>query len=332
MGSQLAVSALRKMRDGFDELILALGGQDGGPPEAGGQAAKPVEEMTFKELKAFAAQSGHSDKGSRDDILFRLGDAAKEEPEKTTGKEPESAGPEKEPDKAPGNGAKKERQAAAHEEEDPDGEIRASVLEAVDGMSDAEILDTLAEIGAKPNSKKKLTRDGLVSAMVQAVKDGKIDLEDGEDDSDGGDDSGGDDESDGGDSDGKETDGEETDERRAAVEEFIKGAERDFASVGDSALTRGDMLDWLDEYSKTDKKAKKAAAEFKGKSDREVFDAYVEKALLYISDEGETSEDETPYTVGGEAFCCGHRCWHDAEGETYICPVCGGEYEADDGE
>jgi hypothetical protein len=194
-------------------------------------------------------------------------------------------------------------------------------------MGDAEILDTLVEIGAKPEGRKKLTRDDLIAAMIQAVKDEKIDLEDdGEPSSPEGAEDGGDDDcKDAGES------SEGTEERAAAVKEFIKDAKQRFATVaGDDSLTRGGMLDWLDEYNETDKRAKKAAAMFKGKPDRDVFDAYLEKALLYLSDEGETLANGEPYTINGEAYCCGHPCGYDEEGAAYICPVCGGEYEAEE--
>jgi hypothetical protein len=323
------LAAARKIREGLDEAIAALEKRIGEPEgKVGSKAeAKPLGELSFKELRALAAERGVSDKGGRDDLIERLSGSGGE-------KEEESPAPKKAAEKAakaPG-GAMKKPAAKAPDEDGPDegdgdesgGEadspIHAQVMDAVAGMEDGEILDMLSEIGAKPKAPKgkKLTRAALIAAAVQAVEDGKLELED--------DDSAGDSDDDDGDED--ESDGDGAQARQAAIDEFKADAEAQFES---GELTRKDMEAWLDEYDKTDKKAKKAAFQFKGKRDEAVFAAYLEKSLLYIDDEGGMAEDEEPYSVDGEAFCCGHKCGQGDDGD-YICGVCGGEYTADDGE
>ena len=39
-------------------------------------------------------------------------------------------------------------------------------------------------------------------------------------------------------------------------------------------------------------------------------------------------DEEGAYTVNGIPYCCGHELAFNEDNDTYICEVCGGEYEA----
>ena len=199
------------------------------------------------------------------------------------------------------------------EEVDP---IVEKVNEAVEDMTDEEIMDILADVGVKAKGK----RQALISAVIKAVHDGKIDLDDEESEDD-------EDEADT----EAESESEEveydvndpenpdmTEERKAAIEAYESEIRADFEN-GD--LTRKQLVEWLNDFHDTKDSMKK-------KSDDEILAEYIHCSCLFINDEGEMPEEEGAYTVNGSPYCCGHELAYNEDNDTYICEVCGAEYEA----
>lgn len=283
------------------------------PDVSDGLTREQLDSLSYNNLKKLAKELGISATGARDELTDKIlsydgevsnpnAPADEEEtpaPAKTTrkvGKKPE---PVEEPED--------------DEEEDP---IVAKVMEAVADMTNEEIADVLADVGVKAKGK----RQSLISAVIDAVKDGKIDLDD--------------DESEDEDADASvesEDSGEEefdvndpenpdmTKERKTALEAYKSEVETDFS---EGAITRDQIVEWLNEYHGTKDKMKK-------KSDEELVEEYIYYSSLLINDEGEMPEEDGAYTVNGVPYCCGHELAYDEDNETYICETCGAEYEAE---
>ena len=85
----------------------------------------------------------------------------------------------------------------------------------------------------------------------------------------------------------------------------------------------------------TMKKALKAyydesADEIDDMDNDELFDAYLQLKMLFIDDEGDEVEEGAPYTLNGEPYCCGQPLQYNEEDDTFICEICGGEYESEE--
>lgn len=52
--------------------------------------------------------------------------------------------------------------------------------------------------------------------------------------------------------------------------------------------------------------------------------------MLFIDDEGDEVEEGAPYTLNGEPYCCGQPLQYNEEDDTFICEICGGEYESEE--
>ena len=185
-------------------------------------------------------------------------------------------------------------------------------------MTNEEIADILADVGVVAKGK----RQALISAVIKAVRDGKIDLDD--------------DESEDEDEEAEETTQSEesedeefdvndpenpgmTKERKTALVAHESDTREGFEN-GD--LTRKELVEWLNEYHNTKDTMKK-------KSDDEILEEYIYYSSLLIDDEGEMPEEEGAYTVNGIPYCCGHELKYNDDNETYICETCGAEYEAE---
>lgn len=284
-----------------------------------GLTQEQLDGLSYNNLKRLAKEMGIPATGARDELTQKIlsyegevpaPDAeVEEEPaeEKTpsTRKSHQKLGRKSEPEPEPDE--------VEDEEEDVDP-IVEKVNEAVEDMTDEDIMDILADVGVKAKGK----RQALISAVVKAVRDGKIDLDDEESDED---------------IEVEDTDSDDskrefdvndinnpdmTDERCNALmaheADCIDGFEQ-----GD--LTRSDIIDWLNEFHDTKDSMKK-------KSDEELLREYIYYSSLLINDEGEMPEEEGAYTVNGVPYCCGRELAYNEDNATYICEMCGAEYEA----
>ena len=297
--------------------------------EANEKLPNPNDEMTqeqldglsYNNLKRLAKEMGIPAVGSRDELTQKIlnfdGEvpAPESEDESETVKEPVE---EKTTRKSPRKIQKSEPEPVEEDEDDEEevDPIVEKVNEAVEDMTDEEIMDILADVGVKAKGK----RQALISAVIKAVRDGKIDLDDEEsvDDEDEADTE-------------AESESEEveydvndpenpdmTEERKAAIEAYESEIRADFEN-GD--LTRKQLVEWLNDFYDTKDSMKK-------KSDEEILAEYIHCSCLFVNDEGEMPEEEGAYTVNGVPYCCGHELAYNEDNDTYICEVCGAEYEA----
>ncbi len=304
-------AASRKEREAAEKL----------PDVTGNLSREQLDSLSYNNLKKLAKEMGLTAVGDRDSLTEKILNtsvsAPAEEEEKkapANGKKSEAPTPKTSPRKLVKKNEEPEpEEEEAEEEVDP---IVEKVNEAVADMSDEDIMDFLADVGVKAKGK----RQALIAAVIKAVKDGKIELDDDDSEEEEADTS----------ADVEENDSEEevdpndldnedmTDERRAAIEAFDEETRNDFA---EGNITRQELVDWLNEYHNTKDK-------MEDKSDEELLDEYIYYSCLLINDEGEMSEEEGAYTVNGVPYCCGHALQYNEDNNTFSCEHCGEEYEA----
>lgn len=285
------------------------------PDVSNGLTEEQLNALSYNGLKKLASDMGIPAKGSRSDltekILAHKGEAPNPDAEDETVEEKTPA------TKSTRKTQKKTQPVEEESDDDEEDEdpIVAKVNEAVADMTNEEIASLLADVGVKIKGGK---RQALIDAVIKAVNDGKIDLDD--------------EDSDEGESDEESADESEeydvndpenpdmTEERKAALESYKSEVESDFS---EGTITRPQLVEWLNEYHGTNDKMKK-------KSDDELVEEYIYYSSLLINDEGEMPEEEGAYTVNGIPYCCGHELAFNEDNNTYICETCGGEYEAEE--
>ena len=282
-----------------------------------GLTEEQLNSLSYNNLKKLAKDMGILATGARDELTQKILNAEVSAPAPEVEEEEPVKDEKKSPVKKTPAKVSKNPEPVEEEEEDDEEEedpIVAKVNEAVADMTNEEIADVLADAGVRAKGK----REALISAVIKAVHDGKIDLDDDEE------------------SEGEETEDESaeeegydvndtnnpdmTKERKAAIEAHESETR---ASFDEGDLTRKDMVAWLNEFHGTKDTMKK-------KSDEDILSEYIYCSCLLINDEGEFPEDEGgAYTVNGIPYCCGHELAFDEENNTYICETCGNEYEAE---
>lgn len=276
--------------------------------------------MPYAELKKYAKSMGVSGSGSRQEIIDRILGSEESASEDTAEDKTEETPVEETPalaEKTTKRAGKKLR-AKKNVEPEPEPEVNDpvydQVIEATEEMSDQEIKEFLAECDIKVRGK----RESLISALVEAVKEGIISLDD-----DGEDNSMNEDDSEPEESKSKSTTiGNIT----SAREEAIKKSDADvLQQFKDGDITRDDLLEW---YAESFGKSASAVNKMK---DNELITAYAEVLHNYIDDEGVTHDDgeEEPYFINEEPFHCGEKLKFNEDDNTYICEVCGEEYSAE---
>lgn len=329
--------ALKKIAEGIDALIemeeagapapstekkAAKGKKEAAPkvePEEVEAEQKDVklEDMEFNELKAMAKDLGCKAVGTKSQLIKSIKKALAEQEEadeQANEQNDESAEVESEGDDDGG------------EELDED-EVKAKLDEAFADYTDAELRDFLKQLGVST----KGSRDVLMSKIYDHADE--IDLGDDDDDENegGAEEVEGEDSADNeigeGDDDGEDSgddDSEEMTEARAkAIGEF-EAEQRDAFENGE--LDVQEMKDFLKENYDIDlgKKVKP----------QEVLEKYIEHAVNFIDDEGNTVEQGV-YVVNGENYCCGNplKITKNKKGElTATCEICGEKYEFDEGD
>ena len=299
----------RKEREASEEL----------PNANEGITLEQLEGLSYNNLKRLAKEMGIPATGARDELTQKILNFDGEVPA------PEAEEPEEEvaPTKSPRNTSSNSKGTEAVEDEGEDADdsgkvdpIVQKVNEAVEDMTNEEIADVLADVGVVAKGK----RQALISAVIKAVREGKIDLDDEDEDEE---------ESEVESQSEPESEEEEfdvndienpdmTEERKTAITAYEAETREDFENGN---LTRKELVEWLNEFHGTKDTMKK-------KSDDDILDEYIYCSCLLIDDEGEMPEEEGAYTVNGIPYCCGHELSYDEDTDTYKCEVCGGEYEA----
>lgn len=299
--------------------------------------------LSFNNLRKIAKQLGADTTGSRTEVIEHIleaknGGKGEDEDEDDAPKSNKStkktaAKPDK---KSPIKMAKKsdEDEDADDEDEDED-EIEAQVNEAVADMSTEEIADFLADSGIRVKGK----REALIAAVIKAVRDGTIELEDdGEDedekpapksdkksakkaDKSKSDEDGEDDEEDAEYGVNDFNNPDMTSKRKKALQKYRKSLDSDFEN-GD--ITEDELREWATDNSYDAKSVKKMKGE-------KLLEEYYNATALLIDDEGNEidteGDDHEPYEVNGVPYCCGSPLTYDKKHKTYKCEICGGEYE-----
>lgn len=60
----------------------------------------------------------------------------------------------------------------------------------------------------------------------------------------------------------------------------------------------------------------------------ELVDFYIDCKAMFIDDDGDAIETESPYELNGMPACCGKLLDKNEDGD-YVCQVCGNVYEAE---
>lgn len=271
--------------------------------------AESLDSLSYNTLKKLAKERGISAVGSRDELTARLLEAPGE-----ISDAPNLRVVHSDPVPEVQDEVEADDEVEEKEEIDP---ILKQVNEAVADMSNEDIMEVLTDIGVKAKGK----RQSLIAAVVQAVKDGLLDLSDDEYE-EGGEETSDDDTQEEADTfDPNDVSNPDmTEERRSAIEAFTESTRSEFKSGG---LTRKEIVEWLNEFYGTKDTMKKS-------SDDDILDSYIYASCLLINDEGEFPEEEGAYTVNGIPYCCGRalKCVETDGVTTYICETCGNEYEA----
>lgn len=271
--------------------------------------------MPYAELKKYAKSMGVSGSGSRQEIIDRILGSEESASEDTTEDKIEETPVEETPAPVEKTTKRAGKKLGAKKDVEPEPEpevndpVYDQVIEATEEMSDQEIKEFLAECDIKVRGK----REALISALVEAVKEGIISLDDdGEDNSMNEDDS--------------EPESTTISKITSAREEAIKKSDADvIQQFEDGDITREDLLEW---YAESFGKSASAVNKMK---DNELITAYAEVLHNYIDDEGVTHDDgeEEPYFINEEPYHCGEKLKFNEDDNTYICEVCGEEYSAE---
>ena len=148
---------------------------------AGDKSLAEVKKMGYNDLKKYAQSIGIKAVGTRDQIIAKVEEALKNG--SSSDGDGESSGEENSGKvvpigkKSPKGGLKKKAEPEAEPEEDD--EIAKAVRAEAEDMDVTEIAELLQSVGIKASGKK----EKLITALIGAVKDGKIDFSDGEEES-----------------------------------------------------------------------------------------------------------------------------------------------------
>jgi hypothetical protein len=347
--NETTIKGLKMIREGIDLILEAVDGASipvNTTPEKATKVSKTavaekstdttsevseysreeLDAMTYNDLKKLAKSLGITAVGNRDEITEKIlgGDAVEskdEEPaedDKIVASKKTAKVSKKKPEPEPEEDEDEDEEPEEAEDDDEEevDEIEQQVIEATEDMDDDEIRELLDSIGV--NSKGK--RQSLISKLVQAVNDGKIDLDDNDDEED---DSSADEVSD--DDTDNEVKAEDITESmtKKRKKAYIKFCEETEQSFEDGEITRKDLIDFINEFNGTDDKMKKV-------SDEDLISEYEQLASNLIDDDGNIVE-EGAYTINDVPYCCGKPLKYDEEENKFICEVCGEEYEGEEG-
>lgn len=288
-----------------------------------------LENCSYNDLKKLAKECGIKAKGSRDALVKALLSVKSSDIEDDETEEAEEIDEIEESDEIDSDSDEIDEIAEVDDEE----ELRNAVLEATEDMSDDELADILSEAGLSVKGK----RQALIDRVVSAVADGIIEFGDEDDDSENDDDYIEDvpEDSDVGESDSEDDDIDETDisyisdlennpdipaPRAKAIKELR-------AKILKQVKTRVLKMSTIKKYVKDNVEDLDIDNEM---SKDELIEAYITLKCAYIDDDGNMQTLETPYLVNGFPFCCGVPLEYNESENTFVCTLCGGEYNADE--
>lgn len=264
-----------------------------------------LDGMTYNNIKKLAKDMGISAVGNREEITNRILGCT---PDETADVETEA------PEEVP----------VDEKDNDP---VYAKVVEAVADMTNEEIADVLVDVGLSAKGK----REALIEKVVQAVRDGLLDLDDDDEDEEDGEVS----EKEAPvpekvDSDSEDEDEEEdntndidnpamTEARKKAILAQDDEIRKQFSK---GEVTRADLVEFLQSFYDTED-------DMSDMSDEDLLDTYIDAVCRLVDDEGDLIE-EGAYSLNGEPACCGRVLNYSEDTKMFICEHCGEEYEAEE--
>ena len=280
-----------------------------------------LDSMAYNDLKKLAKDLGKSGAGAREAIIARIldvdlnadadGDVSAKEENTTESKSVKTGGLKKT--------AKIAKKAEPKEEVEVDP-VYAKVLEATEELSVEDMADLLQSIGVSP----KGNREALLDKVYNAVKEGKISLDDEDEEADTeeatavtepDEDSTNEDEDD-----GVNDPDNMTDARREACESYEEEIEND---VNNGEISMEDIKEFLVEFYGEESKD-----DIDKQENTDLVYLYIDAVKRMINDDGELIE-EGAYEVNGVPFCCGRPLQYAEDTGKYICEMCGTEYDAE---
>lgn len=275
----------------------------------------------YNELKKIAKEVGVSAKGDRETLIDNILGASEQIEEDFDEDDEEETTLEDVEDEDDTDEDDGEEEDVEAEPIDDEESLAEEIEDRVSEMETEEIADLLVEAGISAKGK----RQALINKLIKAVQDGAIAINgEGENEEEPEDDDYEDDD--------YEDDGDEEDVNDLSnpnIKPARKKALKALKSMLEKKYNDGKLK------AVTMKKALKAyydesADEIDDMDNDELFDAYLQLKMLFIDDEGDEVEEGAPYTLNGEPYCCGQPLQYNEEDDTFICEICGGEYESEE--
>lgn len=276
----------------------------------------------YNELKKIAKEVGVSAKGDRETLIDNILGASEQIEEDFDEDDEEETTLEDVEDEDDTDEDDGEEDVEAEPIDDEES-LAEEIEDRVSEMETEEIADLLVEAGISAKGK----RQALINKLIKAVQDGAIAINgEGENEEEPEDDDYEDDDYE------DEDEGDEEDVNDLSnpnIKPARKKALKALKSMLEKKYDDGKLK------AVTMKKALKAyydesADEIDDMDNDELFDAYLQLKMLFIDDEGDEVEEGAPYTLNGEPYCCGQPLQYNEEDDTFICEICGGEYESEE--
>lgn len=260
-----------------------------------------LDGMTYNNIKKLAKEMGISAVGNREEITAKiLGETVEAE------------------DETPAEVVEPEEVEVDNTDVDP---LYAKVVDSVSDMSNEDIADILADIGMSAKGK----REALIEKLVQAVREGLLDFDDEDEDTE---------EVAEEVSSKEEVASVESDEEddltndidnpnmtEARKKAIISQDEEIREQFDNGDVSREDLVEFLQSFYDTED-------DMSDMSDEDLLDTYIDAVCRLIDDDGELI-DEGAYNLNGEPACCGRVLSYSADTNVFICEHCGEEYEAE---
>lgn len=285
----------------------------------GGYTVEALNAMRYNEFKKVAAVIGVKCTGTRQEIMDRIlatnsSVSGEEYLDEVTPIEDDS-------------NAEVEETAVVGETEDEE-DYESLAQEIVDANGVDCVLEELSNNGIKA------TKKNVVAKLAKALEDGTIELEDDEEESK-----------------TEEIISDETDDFDPEYEDEVDGTTHfkyyDFEGLNDpdemsdsrkqATVTEQSAL--IDKYrggKLSDKEMKKFISKYATDEVGEEIEDYDSDALFYlycetkkslIDNDGESHTESDPYECGEADCCCGHKLKYVKKSNSYICEICGEEYD-----
>lgn len=287
--------------------------------------------MKYNEFKKLASSLGVKCTGTRKQILDRiieLGVVA-EESESEPVEEEAPVEEKKEPKKSADTKAgKKLGKKKADEEAETEDEFDEQAREIAEETAVEDIIEALADVDVKA------TKKNAVKKLAEALRNGLIELDDEDEDSEEA---------------GAEDDEDTTEASADSIEPDSYFPEYDFYDVNDPEdmteerasaiaekmeeiltaypddLTEEDVQSYLEDNA-TEEQLEALGEDYE---DLDLLKMYMELVKCTIDNDGEEAEQGEPYEIGEKNFCCGHELKYVKKTKKYVCEHCGEEYEAE---